>query len=177
MTDTHRSRLVLVGAAAIVVAALLFTLTIARGSRTDGPLQPPDRTGVEFPLPAGQPATWGMTLPTNPTMEDIQILAVEPQGLDGLDLLGIQINDPAVEGSIVNALGFLPDGMSAEEVEGSVLPALGSPDPERQILVGVELPAGSTHGVIESLVLRYKAGGIDYIVELPWELSILSAPS
>lgn len=177
MTSSNRSRLALVGAAAILVVALIFMLTIANGPRTDGPLQPPDRTGVEFPLPAGQLATWGMTLPINPTMQDIRLLAVEPQGLNGLDLLGIQINDPAVEGSIVNALGFLPEGMSAEPVEGSVLPALGSLDPERQILIGVELPAGSDHGVIESLVLRYEAGGVTYSVELPWELSILSAPS
>jgi hypothetical protein len=169
-------RVLEVGLPAVVLVVILATVAgTVQNARTDGPLRASSPVSVEFPLRPGQPATWGMTLPTNPTIADIRVESVEPVGVDGLKVLGVLVSHPARDGSLVNALGFPPHGIVTSPVENSLLPALGSPMPELQALVGVALEPGHDSGAIDAIRVRYVAVGERYEAVFPWSLRITLA--
>jgi hypothetical protein len=163
----------LLGLSGLVLIAAILAVGIAAitklGIRQDGPLVPTSATALEFPLAADQPATWGISLPANPTGGDIRFTSIEPIDPAGLSILGVTMSQPNA-GGIVNAYGYPPPGMAVVPVEGARLPAGG----EIQVLVGVQLAAGSKGGSIMGLLVEYVAGGQSYEVTLPYKLQIVA---
>jgi hypothetical protein len=160
----------LLALAGIVAGAL----TAAGARRSDGPLRSSSTNSVEFAVADDTVVSWGMVLPRNPTMGDIRIDSIEPATIDGLEVLGIRVNQvgPNGEGSVTNALGFPPFQVGTRPPDGSILRAAGEP-PDLQVLLGVRRPRASSVGWIGGLRIRYEAGGAGYEVVLPWSLRIL----
>jgi hypothetical protein len=156
------------------LVAVVTVLLAARppSYAADGPLQAEAETRVEFALASDAVATWGMTLPLDPTVSDITVESIDPLGMHDLDILGVVVSRPDVDGSIVNARGFPPEGMKTTSPRGAILPAVGSADPRLEALVGVRRAAGASSGGIGSLRVRYLADGRPYEVTLPWSLQV-----
>jgi hypothetical protein len=171
---TRRSVLVVVIAAVLLVGIAAIALA---GNRSPGPLAPTSETEVEFPIGVDQTATWGSPLPPNPTESEIVLRSIEPIGVSGLELMGIVMSRPVNSVGIINAPAFPPEGTTAEEVDGFVIPAAGGGEPQVDVLLGVRRETGASEGRIEGLRVRYVANGTEYEVDLPYGLHILSAPS
>jgi hypothetical protein len=157
--------------AVFVVASLVAASTIF-AYRTGGPLASSSTVELEWGLAPGEDGTWGMDLPANPTASDIRIDSVEPVAVSGLDVLGVLVSTPAEGESLVNALGFPPDGVATTDPGGVVLPALSGPQ-ARQVLIGVRLQEDAELGSIQAIRVRYRVGDDGYETELPWGLRIL----
>lgn len=164
-------------AMSVVVLAIVVTLIVARpwSPPGSGPLGDVGTSAmhVEYPLAAGQTATWGNVLPANPTSEDIAIEHIELVGVSGLTVLGMSVNDPASAG-IGFTFGYPPSGVPAKVIEGSILPRAGAPSPHLQLLVGVKEPEAGG-GEIEAIRVRYRYDGNSYEVTLPFSLRIVGS--
>src|SRR5262245_6895442 len=97
-------RLAVVLVAAVVVIAAIVTLQ-SSSARASGPIASDSKTSAEFPLADDQIASWGSQLPTNTTKDELTIESIEPVGISGLELVGLSITYPDVDGAIVNSLG------------------------------------------------------------------------
>lgn len=140
--------------------------------RDDGPLSAPSALDVEFPIPPGATASWGVILPYNPTTDELTVLEVEPLKVYGLEVLDVVATD-SEDGTIINSLGFPPPGFRTQPVEGAHLPPAGDAPGEFQVVVGIRLAEGSTAGGIDQLRLRYEdSSGDRYEVNLPWSLQV-----
>ena len=176
----ERSRLVWLRRSALVVGSIVAILilgfvAIGRSTPEAGPWEASSSTTVEFPLPPGQPATWGSMLPPNLTGSDITIQSIDPVGVDGLKVLGTLASDAGVDGSLVNALGFPPAGISTFPPKGAIQPA-GPTTTQLQVLVGISQPGGRDKGTINGLRVRYEIDGKVYETEFPYKLGITAAP-
>jgi hypothetical protein len=169
----HRRSLVAVGVPALVVTLGVGGVLVT-APRTDGPLVAPSAVTVEFELAIGRAGTWGIILPTNPTMSDITIESIEAVDARGLQIVGMLINDPERDGGIGSLDVYPPLGVLARAVEGAVLPAVGTDPPHRQLLIGVRR-TGTDAGSIEALRVRYRHAGESYEVILPYSLRIRPA--
>jgi len=144
-------------------------------SRGPGPLDAPSEVSVELPLRSGQIATWGSVLPGNSTVSDITIDSVELVNVEGVEVLGVVLSDPDVDGGIGTAEGFPPQGANLRQANGAALkPAGGSPS-HLQVLVGVRL-SGAAEGSIEAIRVRYRHEGSEYELVLPYRLRVVGQP-
>jgi hypothetical protein len=164
-------------AIALVALGALAVAVIVAGAppsfRTDGPLTTLSEDSVEFSVAdANQTWTWGMVLPANPTISDIVLDSITPVGVSGLDILGVSISHPSIDGSIVNAKDYPPPGVAIGTPSGTVMTPVGTPDAALQALFGVRLQPGSATGAISGIRVRYRASGTGYEVTLPWSLKI-----
>ena len=147
------------------------------GSGATAPVGPLGTTNtntisVNAPVAASEPLTWGTFIPTNPTTEPITIVSVEPIDPTGVEVLQIGINDPDTEGPVGALRGFPQPGITMHPVAGAILPPAGSVHPYLQIIVGVRLGAGASHGTINGLRLTYEAAGQTFVVVLPGTLTL-----
>ena len=165
--------LITVAAVGLGVLAGVVLAVVPRGYRQDGPLQASSATEVAFPLAPDKSATWGMALP-NPTVAEIEILSIDAVAVEGLSVLGIMVSRTGVNsaGSIVNAPGWPPAGITTQAPAGSVIPAVGSSTAGLQVLVGIKHLQGAATGTIGGLHLRYRAGRDVFEVVFPWSLRI-----
>ena len=176
-TETDRFKATRLPVLVVIAAVVLVGIAAIRlaGDRSPGPLQPNSKSTVEFPLDAAQQATWGSPFPPNPTDSDIVIRSIEPIGVSGLDILGMVASGAGAMG-VVNALGFPPQGVPTQPVQGTILAPATGVSIQGDALVGVRLAAGATEGHIDGLRVRYVANGTDYEVDLPYALHIQSPP-
>jgi hypothetical protein len=131
---------------------------------------------VDFPLGDGVAGTWGNVLPTNPTVEEMTIEAIELVGVRGVTILGMGVNDPTSEGGIGTAYEYPPPDVNTQPVADATLPAVNSEHPYVQLLVGVER-TGADDGTIEAVRIRYEHGGEEYEVTLPFSLRVFEPES
>lgn len=163
--------------AASVISALLITLVfaIAFGSRPPGPWTSNAEFTVTLPLATGTTATWGTVIPENPTQQTITVEAIEPVNAHGLQIVGIGVDDPAIDGGIGTAEGFPPAGAAIRDIPGTVLaPGTGGGGPYLQVLIGIRL-AGSADGSIDGLRVRYRISDTVYETVLPLGLRVSAA--
>lgn len=166
----HRRSLVAVGIPALVVTLGVGGVLIT-APRRDGPLVGASAIRVEFELAIGSSGTWGVILPTNPTISPITIESIEAVDARDLAVVGMVINDPQRDGGIGTLDVFPPPGADGRPVAGAVLPALGTDAPHRQLLIGVRL-VGTDGGAIEALRVRYRHNGDGFETVLPYSLRL-----
>ena len=166
----HARSLVAVGIPALVVT-LGVGGALVMAPRRDGPLVATSTLSVEFELPPGRAGTWGIVLPTNPTLSDITIQAVETVDARGVHVVGMLVNDPEQNGGVGTLDVYPPPGVRGYPVAGAVLPAIGSDAPFRQLLIGVRL-SEAAEGVIGALRVRYRHAGASYEASLPYILHL-----
>lgn len=63
----------------------------------------------------------------------------------------------------------------ATALDGLLLPPVGDPTPDRQVVVGFRLASGSTRGSIDGLTVTYTAAGEAFKTFLPESLHVLQA--
>jgi hypothetical protein len=172
-----RIGLVVLGLAIVVVAAFLATRT--SGAPPVGPLSTTNLNVIadREPVSASDTVTWGAFMPTNPTSEPISITSVEPVDPSGVEIVQIEVNDPATEGAIGTVRAFPPPGVTMHPIAGAILQPLGSKSPYLQILVGVRLRSGAVSGSIGGLRVTYVAGGESYQLVLPDSLKLEQSPA
>jgi hypothetical protein len=171
--DPPRRSLIAVGVPALVVTLGVGGVLVTAPS-ADGPLVAVSAITVEFQLATGQPGTWGVALPPNPTLSPITIESIEAVGTRGIRIVGMLISDPKLDGGIGTLDAYPPPGVRADSVQGVVLPPIGSESPHRQLLVGVRL-TGTDKGSIEALRIRYRHAGTTYESTLPFRLRLQPA--
>jgi hypothetical protein len=100
---------------AVGIPALVVTLGVGgmlvTVPRRDGPLVAPSAISVEFELAPGQAGTWGIVLPTNPTLSSITIESAEAVDARGVEVVGMLVNDPARDGGISSLDVYPPPGV------------------------------------------------------------------
>ena len=169
-SSAGRRSLVAVGVPALVVTLGVGGVLVG-APRVGGPLEAASAVAVEFPLREGQTGTWGVVLPSNPTVSRITIEAIEAMDGHGLEVVAILLNDPERDGGIGSLDAFPPPGIHARAADGARLPPVGSASPYLQVLVGVRL-TGSGDGTIAALRMRYRHDGTTYETELPYTLRV-----
>jgi hypothetical protein len=169
-THPHRRALIAVGVPALVVTLGVGGVLVS-GPRTDGPLTATSAITVEFTLATGRVGTWGVVLPTNPTISLIRIESIEAVHARGVAIVGMMINDPERDGGIGTHDVFPPPGVHGRAVDGAVLPAMGADAVHRQLLIGVHL-TGRDEGSIEALRVRYRHAATSYELVLPYSLRL-----
>jgi hypothetical protein len=158
---------------AFVAIAVVVTLLLAATSRSPGPLTTNVTTSTEFTLAEGQVGSWGSPLPANTTPDELTIESIEPIGLSGLELVGLAVTYPEIDGSIATAYGYPPPGLTTHPPEGARVSAAGGPTPSIQILAGVRLLPGAASGRIDGWHIRYSSGkGRPHETTIPWALII-----
>lgn len=162
------------GAAAILLVVLGVVVILELSSRADGPLAMDGHVKVEFPLQNDQTGTWGMVLPTNPTISDITIDSIEAVNPQGIEIVGMFVNNPDVDGGVGSDDVFPPARIHPSQVAGAVIGSIGSATPHLQLLVGVRLD-DANEGTIESIRVRYQFDGNRYEVVLPFALRVFKA--
>ena len=168
------------GATAIVVVAAAIVL---RGPRHDGPLTTNGAFNISYTLADNEVFVWGMNLPWygDPAVGDIRIDSIEPVGTQGLEVLGLVLNNSVLQpdGSCLSygagpAASFPPPGVPTREVSGAVLSAADgkrcSNDPS--VLVGVRWLPNSSAGRIDALRMLYHHRGTAYELVMPYGLGI-----
>jgi hypothetical protein len=146
----------------------------------NGPLRSDSKTTVSYAVDASQPVTWGLPV-RNPAVSPIQVEAVEPVDVHGLDILAIQVSsvDPVTgSGSLVIEPGWPPEEVSLRDVRsaaGAIMPVVGTGDPDLQFLVVVQRSTPDQPGTIAAVRVRYQFEQREYEALLPWSLQ-LSAP-
>lgn len=117
----------------------------------------------------GEAFTWAMPLPDNPTTNEIVIESVTPDGVEGLEVLGVMASE---DGCVISTIsvGFPPADVSVRDVRGATLRGPSEPC-ALQSLVGVQRIA-SPLGFINGLRIRYRHAGSAYEVVLPWSLEV-----
>jgi hypothetical protein len=164
--------------AAFAVAGIMLVAVgelSGQAYRGDGPLVQEQTWAIEFPLAPGQSGTWGVSLPRNTTSSAITIESVDLLNPAGLEIVGIGVNDPAVDGGIGTAYGFPPAGATLAEPMGAVIPPNASAD--LQVLVGVRLVEPGKDGTIDALRVRYRHQGVRYEVLIPDRLRLFTPPA
>ena len=165
-------RQVWVAIAGLLVLGVFGVASLAFVSwSSDGPLEAMDRISIEQPLPSGETGTWGMVLPMNPTQSPITIESIDAVNPQGIEVIGIVVNDPDVDGGVGTALGFPPAGTTVRPAAGAVLQPAGSASPNLQVLVGVRHD-GIDRGTIEALRIAYTLDGNRYEEVLPYSLVV-----
>jgi len=178
----RRRRPLIVGALAafgVLVAALAVILLRGSATASMGPLSTTNINiiSVNAPVAASEPITWGTFIPTNPTNQPITILSVNPIEPTGVEVIQIGINNPDTEGPVGALRGFPQPGITVHPVAGAILQPVGSQSPYLQIIVGVRLAAGSSHGTINGLKVTYEAAGQTFQLVLPGTITLdLGAP-
>lgn len=147
--------------------------------RADGPLPVTGDLSVTFELNPDETATWGTPLPGSEGLQ-VVVSRIEPIGVDGLDIIGIQVcrasHTPNASGELlhcapVNSYGWPPVSAIPEPVEGTTLD--NSPDPLVDVMIGVRRTSGAPDARISSIRIVYAAGGITYEAIEPWSLYLV----
>ncbi len=150
---------------AVIIAIAASTLT---ATRQDGPIRYDGSAGVTWAVARGEPFTWTMPLPPNPTPSDIYVQSVEPVGTVGLEVLGVLAAYGC--GLPTTDLGFPPPGVSTSPLEGAILPASSDPCDTPTAVIGLRRDQSATIGVIEGLRMKYESGGTVYETILKLQL-------
>jgi hypothetical protein len=156
-------------AAVVLVAAIVAATSVMLASRTGGPLSGAGGAGVGWPAKVGDRFTWAMPLPDNQTTSDITLESISPDGVTGLDILGVAVSSAGCDVSSIS-LGYPAPNVPTQDVRGSVIPA-GSQPCALQVLVGVaRRDLGKSQ--IGSLRVRYRHAGTSYEDTIPWSLEV-----
>jgi hypothetical protein len=114
-------------------------------------------------------------LPPNLTLEPITIDRIDLSGVDGIDVIGLVLNDPTKGRSIGGALGFPPQDTHTIDPHGAIFPPQAEQPWTLEVFVGVRLSEGRTEGTLQAIKLRYTAGGVNYEVVLPYSLTVTTS--
>lgn len=172
-TELRRRRVAAPLAFVLLVAIIAGAAFVSLRPRSDGPLARGLPFGTEILLGADEQATWGVPLPGNTTQADIVIKAIEPVDIHGIDLLGLDVHDPAIDGSVVSAIGYPLEGFLTRPVTGSRLVAGRTDGWTLELLVGARLEPGASRGSIKQFRVLYESGGVTYELLFPAELSLV----
>ena len=164
-----KNRLARVAAAVAIVATVAVAATRFAGPRSGGPLSGQNGAGVTWPARVGDRFTWAMPLPDNHTDSDIVLESVTPDGVTGLDIVGVSVSRAGCQIPTIS-LGFPAPDVPTQDVPGSTIPAGSSPC-ALQILVGV-VRRDEILPRITSMRVRYGHAGISYEVTIPWSLEV-----
>jgi hypothetical protein len=158
--------------AAVSVGVVFVLLGRQSPAEQGGPLAVTDPVAVEYEYAAGKESTWGSALPETTGSSAVSVTKVEPVGLVGLDVVGIQACDASSAScSIVDSPGWPQPGITTIPVEGlRVWPA--GQGPAYALQIGVRRQANAPMGIIEGLKFTYAAGGKQYEVVEPWTLRV-----
>jgi hypothetical protein len=161
-------------AAVVLVAAIVGATSTMLGSRAGGPLSGIGRAGVGWPANVGDRFTWAMPLPDNQTTSDITLESIIPDGVTGLDILGVAVSPAGCEVSSISR-GYPAPNVPTQDVRGSVIPARSQPC-ALQVLVGVARtdPGKSQIGALR---VRYRHAGSSYEDTIPWSLEVTDPDS
>jgi hypothetical protein len=154
-------------AAIVLVAAVAAAASTLLGSRSGGPLAGFGGAGVDWPAKVGDRFTWAMPLPDNQTASDITLDAITPDGVVGLDILGVAVSTSGCQIPSIS-LGYPASSVPTQDVHGAVIPAESAPC-ALQVLVGVERTS-SGESTIRALRVRYRHGSTSYEDVIPWSL-------
>ena len=160
--------------AGLAIAAVAVVAVAASGyivPRSGGPFGGLNRAGVIYQAAVGEPISWAMPLPDNPTTTEVVIDSIAPVGVDGLDVLGVLVSPDGCEGVPTLAKAFPPPGVSTVAPQGVILGALSKPC-ALHVLIGVHRSKESANGTIAGIRIRYHAGWVSYEDLLPWALEI-----
>ena len=171
-----RTRLVVTrGLASATLVLVVLALVAGNGRSANGPVPLTDPISLEYEFAAGSATTWGMTFPPAGATTPATVVAVEPQGVAGLDVIDVRACDFALPGcAIVNAAGWPLNGVATVPVAGITLPATGGPGELFQLLIGVRRQSSAAPGSIDSVKIVYRIGDKTYEVTEPWSLKILA---
>lgn len=174
MNERTRGRtLILLASALALVIATAVLLGSRFQARTDGPVPTTDPVGVEYEFAADEASTWGMTLPPSGAADAATLIAVEPQGVSGLEIIGIGVCEHAQSRcAVVNSGGWPPSGPTLLAPDGIQLQPEDQTGEIYQLLIGVRRQASVQMGEIASIKLVYSIGGERYEVVEPWTLRI-----
>jgi hypothetical protein len=162
----------LVGLSVFALAALVYGVASAQKTyRVDGPIQAFGGAGIEAPLEVGKIGTWAMPLPWNETAADIEIESVDVINPQGLTVLGVRASYPGPSDGISFAYRYPPGGFPSEPIEHAKYYVFGSPRQILQLLIGVQRTRAEP-GTIDSLRVRYLAGGQRFETTFPWTLEV-----
>ena len=155
-------------AALALVVGLVVAANAILGYRQGGPLGVRDRAGVIWPAAVGDEFTWAMPL-DNPTGSDIVLESIAPDGVTGLEVVGVLASNQGCEVPSI-AEGFPPSAVSTVDPNGAVL--AGSRVCALQALIGVRRSDANAPGRIDGLRIRYRFDGAAYEDVLPWSLEV-----
>ncbi len=155
-------------AAIALVVGLVLAASAILGYRQGGPLSVRDRAGVIWPAAVGAEFTWAMPL-DNQTASDIVIESIAPDGVAGLEVIGVLASNQGCEVPSI-AEGFPPTAVSTVDPNGAVLAR--SKICALQALIGVRRFDANAPGRIEGLRIRYRFEGAAYEDVLPWNLEV-----
>ena len=160
------------GGLAAVLLAALWLLGVFSRSLTGGPLAQADAFAARVPLASGEVLTWGTVLPPNQSTGEIVIESIQMVGVAGLEVLGIYVNVPELDGAVGAEYGFEPAKWNARSPAGATLSAPGSgQDHHIQVLVGVRRTS-SAEGSIDAIRIRYRQDSQTYEDILPFSLTV-----
>lgn len=114
---------------------------------------------------------------SNQTATDLELEAIDPVGVDGLDVLGVRVTLFLADGTepVTNGGSWPPGDAGQTPPAGVILRGTGRGISGAVILVGVRHQAGVPTGTIQGLRIRYRAGDSDYEVIYHWSLKIRPA--
>ncbi len=161
-------------AAVVLVAALAAAASTMLSSRTGGPLSGFGGAGIRWPSKMGDRFTWAMPLPDNQTASDLTLESIDPEGVSGLQVLGVAVSTAGCSISSIS-LGYPAPNVRTQDVRGSVIPAHG-PICALQVLVGV-VRTSPAQAEIKSLRVRYRWDGASYEDSIPWRLEATNPAS
>jgi len=174
MRSQTRARSLRLIAFATAIAGVVVLLGLRSQVGQNGPVPTTQPVTVEYEYAAGQPSTWGVSIPPPEGHVAATVTAVELQGVTGLDVVGIQACDTTVGGcSLVNAPGWPPSGIATLQIEGLSIAPTGT-GPVYQILIGVSRRADASIGSATAVKVTYAVGGTTYEVVEPWTLRIFA---
>lgn len=170
-----RRAAVLAAAVALIVVAVVAGKIWLDGKTSSGPLTITGKATWGIPLEDGQTATWGMPLPELDQPATLQ--AVEPLGVNGIDVLGVTAcvgstlqSDGSHLHCAPNAYGWPPAGVSTQPIAGTAFASNPSDTPG--VLIGVRRTSNGRTGTIGSLRITYVVDGRTYVAVEPWSLEL-----
>jgi hypothetical protein len=110
-----------------------------------------------------------MPLPDNQTASDVTLESITPDGVAGVEVLGVAVSPAGCEVSSIS-LGYPAPNVLAQEIRGAVIPA-GAKPCALQVLIGVARTAPGA-AQIKALLVRYRHGGTSYEDLIPWTLRV-----
>lgn len=168
-------RPVRVGVAFTLLAAVVGVVGVVvsrAGYESGGPLASVRETSVTTHARPGSVITWGTVLPTNPTVDDIRLVSIEPsEPVTGLTILGLGVSNP-LHGAVGTADRYPPPGITPLPVAGAIMTPRDGTTPFIQVVVGLRLddPGG---GRIAGLRIRYVTDAHRYEMVLHDALAVV----
>lgn len=173
MTRKHAAAL---GLSLVTLAAILaVAASVVWGYRQDGPIRFDGAAGVKWSVARATAFSWTMPLPPNPTSDDITIEAIDPVGIEGLEVLGVAVAYGC--GLPTTITGYPPDRVMTRTVEGAMLLADADPCDVPTAVIGLRRVTGAASGAIDGLRLRYESSGTRYETVLALRLEVTEPES